>query len=350
MSMRTNMNPFFSIIIPIYNSEKYLDRCLASICNQTFSSFEVLLINDGSSDNSLEICNKWAQKDSRIIVLSQKNYGASAARNKGIKEATGKYIQLVDSDDTISPECLEKIYGIILQDKYPDLVEFRLSYHSYDGRTSTFGTILQPGKYDRQFLQEEFLPVHLLIKEDSKIYYNIYNVLRFIKTDLLRKNNILFNEKIRRWEDWLFAMLVFNSAENMSVTHQVLYHYMGHEEGGLGGKYNPNTYEYVIEAFKMVENIFRDEFCFDTPFALFKRCEFFDRCAKEIFDNETGNERKMRLQNLLKNDYVSDVIRRNTSSAGLGKIQKEVVRKSWNKAYYKLSFYYAARNIRNHFR
>lgn len=95
------MSDLVSIIVPVYNAEKYLNKCLDSIVNQTYSNLEIILINDGSTDNSLSICNDYTNKDGRIIVIDKHNTGAADSRNEGLKKATGKYIMFVDSDDFI---------------------------------------------------------------------------------------------------------------------------------------------------------------------------------------------------------------------------------------------------------
>ena len=93
--------PKISVIVPIFNVEKYLKECLESIINQTFKDIEIICINDGSTDNSLDILNQYAEKDNRIKVITQSNQGLSAARNTGIKYANGEYISFIDSDDYI---------------------------------------------------------------------------------------------------------------------------------------------------------------------------------------------------------------------------------------------------------
>lgn len=108
-----------SVIIPIYNSEKYLHRCFESILNQTFSDFELILINDGSQDNSGKICDEFALIDSRIHVFHQTNSGASAARNKGLELAKGAYVVFCDSDDIVSPFWLEHLYSASAPDTLP---------------------------------------------------------------------------------------------------------------------------------------------------------------------------------------------------------------------------------------
>lgn len=102
-----------SIVIPVYNVEKYLDTCLNSIVNQTFKDLEIILVNDGSKDASGLKCNQWADKDNRIIVIHQENRGLSAARNIGIDRATGEYLMFVDSDDVVSNKICEILYNVL---------------------------------------------------------------------------------------------------------------------------------------------------------------------------------------------------------------------------------------------
>ena len=96
-----------SIIVPVYNTENFLEKCLNSIIDQTFTNWQAICINDGSSDSSLKILQHYAQKDKRFVIINQENNGVSAARNVGLKAATGKYIMYLDSDDIIHPNCME---------------------------------------------------------------------------------------------------------------------------------------------------------------------------------------------------------------------------------------------------
>src|SRR5699024_896925 len=106
-------NNLVSVIVPVYNAEPYLYKCVNSILNQTFDQVEIILINDGSTDNSVEICHTLATNDSRINVINQHNQGPSAARNRGIEEASGEFIQFVDADDVIEETMTEKLVEAI---------------------------------------------------------------------------------------------------------------------------------------------------------------------------------------------------------------------------------------------
>lgn len=103
--------PKISIIIPIYNAEKYLSPCLDSILNQTYQNLEILAVDDGSTDRTSQILKSYAKKDPRITIITQKNRGQSAARNAGLEKATGEYLSFIDADDTVSPDFIAKLFG-----------------------------------------------------------------------------------------------------------------------------------------------------------------------------------------------------------------------------------------------
>jgi glycosyltransferase involved in cell wall biosynthesis len=109
------MNPLISIIVPVYNVEKYLSKCLDSIVNQTYKNLEIILIDDGSTDNSGDICDEYANKDNRIKVIHKSNGGISDARNKGLDIAKGEYIGFVDSDDYIAEDMYEYLYNFVIE-------------------------------------------------------------------------------------------------------------------------------------------------------------------------------------------------------------------------------------------
>ena len=126
------MNDLISIIVPVYNVEQYLDRCIESIINQTYTNLEIILVDDGSPDNCPDMCDKWAEKDNRIKVIHQANMGAGAARNAGLDNANGKYIGFIDSDDYISKEMYEHLYSLMTPDIDIVECEYALVYNDYE--------------------------------------------------------------------------------------------------------------------------------------------------------------------------------------------------------------------------
>jgi len=144
-----------SVIVPVYNSETKLNRCIDSILNQTYRNIELILIDDGSIDCSLDICNRYANKDKRIKVLHQENFGVSAARNSGLRYAVGDYVTFVDSDDYVAPDYIEKLY-LMIKHNHCNLsmcnhIEIR------DGKESKIYIINNDGiKSSRELLEDTF--------------------------------------------------------------------------------------------------------------------------------------------------------------------------------------------------
>lgn len=151
----------FSIIVPVYQVEKYIDRCLDSILKQSYLDFEVIIVNDGSMDASGDIADHYCKKDKRFIQYHKKNGGLSDARNFGVKKAKGDYLLFVDSDDYIADTLLEKLAGVIEQEKMPDVVRFQIVQVTEKQKAESK---LLPG---RSFCaQSGFTAFQMLIKED----------------------------------------------------------------------------------------------------------------------------------------------------------------------------------------
>lgn len=108
-----NTNPLISLVLPVYNVEKYLDRCMESVVNQTYKNLEIILVDDGATDQSGKICDEWAKKDKRITVIHKENGGLSDARNVGTDHASGEYISYIDSDDTVEADYVEYLYYLV---------------------------------------------------------------------------------------------------------------------------------------------------------------------------------------------------------------------------------------------
>ena len=229
-----------SIITPVYNAENYLSKCIGSVRDQGYTDWELILIDDGSSDNSYQLMQQYALSDSRIKVFKQNNSGPAAARNKGMREAEGDYITFLDSDDWIVPDALEKIDSII-QRFSPDMVMW--AFKRFENGKYKSGKSQLPGNgyYDRtqslQFLGE------LIFNYDKKgRQYAPFLWIRAIKSSIIRNNSILFDESLLRSEDLLFcieiqnlinSMYVMQDSEltiyrcnNTSITHSYIPNYM----------------------------------------------------------------------------------------------------------------------------
>ena len=146
------MTPFFSVILPSYNVEKYLDRCVKSFLTQSFTDYEIIIVDDGSTDHTGEIADSYAAKYDFIKCIHKENGGLSSARNVGIAEAKGQFIHMCDADDWVAPTFLEVIATKAIGDirsssRVPDIVKFNY-YRHVDGKTTLCKNVLQEGSYD----------------------------------------------------------------------------------------------------------------------------------------------------------------------------------------------------------
>lgn len=203
-----------SVIVPVYNVEKYLDKCIKSIVDQTYSNLEIILVDDGSKDNSLEICKKWKKKDKRIKVYHQQNMGVSRARNKGIDIAKGDYISFIDSDDMID----KNLYESFIEEykKNVDIIRFRCQTHY--GKYKIDSLLMQEGEFS--FKQNETLKYDMFFHKHSfgSVCFSIFNK-NVIST-------IRFEEKYKYGEDYLFYFKVLQNCKNIYISNQILYHYL----------------------------------------------------------------------------------------------------------------------------
>ena len=175
------MKCLISVVVPVYNVEKYIDRCLNSIINQTYRKLEIIIVNDGSTDNSRKIIDKFSKMDSRIIVIDKNNGGLSEARNVGINAATGDYITFIDSDDFVSYDYIEYLYSLI--EKYKVKV------------ASSFYQIIS--SEDEIKTNEEYIDQKLTAREAvNKMLYreNIAHIAcgKLYSLDLFRKHILIF--------------------------------------------------------------------------------------------------------------------------------------------------------------
>ncbi|MBQ8684595.1 MAG: glycosyltransferase [Clostridia bacterium] len=209
------MSGLVSIIIPVYNVEKYLPICIESVVNQTYRALELLLIDDGSTDNSGKICDEYAGKDSRIKVLHKENGGVSLARNIGLDKASGEYIAFIDSDDIIEADMIERL--IYEMDDDTDIVECEFyEFYEYDKK----GRI---NKYTNAYYGEICDKTQALIGFfDGTIKWSIWNKL--YKAKLLK--NIRFDTNLRVGEDALFVINCCDKANKIKEIPYCGYGYL----------------------------------------------------------------------------------------------------------------------------
>jgi len=223
-------NAFISVIIPIYNSEKYLAKCIESILSQTFKNFELILINDGSKDNSLDICNKYKNRDKRISIINSVNKGVSNARNLGIEKSKGEWIIFCDSDDWVENTWLESyvkyfnsgvdiiFQGYILENESGEIIS--IIKHNTNNLNSTISKIIY-------------------LEQSDMIGYSW---IKIFKRELIISYNIRFDVSISHSEDLIFTLdYLSKSTCNIAIAPMTNYHYVRHSGSLISKSYSYNN-------------------------------------------------------------------------------------------------------------
>lgn len=273
-----------SVIVPIYNVEKYLARCVDSIVNQTYKNLEIILVDDGSPDNCPKMCDNFARMDSRIRVVHKKNGGLSDARNVGMKIASGECIIFVDSDDYIDCNMIAKLYDVILKDG-SDVVSCGVKW------VDESGTVISESKVDKnEVLDTNEAMFEIII--DGKLKQHVWN--KMYKTKLIR--DILF-EKGKYHEDVFWSYQVFGKARNTSVIVDSFYYYVQRDNSIMGCGFSEKRLD-VLEANRQrcdyVEKYFPA--FYDTALSIYMgtcmyqmQCAISSKAKKYIIDNIKEN-------------------------------------------------------------
>ena len=235
--------PKISVIVPVYNTEKYLNRCIDSILVQSFEDFELLLINDGSNDCSGAICDKYAAKDSRVRVFHKKNGGASSARNVGLDNAKGDWITFCDSDDWVYKRWLHNLVSNI------DSVDLVCSGIRFD--KSSVGCLTHEDKgFDYKGNQIEFL---CKMYDDDIVGYT---VVKCFKYSIIDKYQIRFSEKFNIHEDEEFIMRYLVHCRCICAVKDIGYHYImpDFEKKYISVKNGYELYKSLFTSFKIIND------------------------------------------------------------------------------------------------
>ena len=216
-----SMEPLVSVVIPIYNVEEYLDRCVTSVVNQTHRNLEIILVDDGSPDNCPAMCDAWAQKDSRVRVIHKKNAGLGMARNSGIEEANGKYICFFDSDDYVDSFIVEKCVANA-EEHGSDAVVFGRWDVFEDGHTEKKFISAEKTLYQGEEIQKELLPE--MFTYDRGFGVSVWG--KFYKFEIFQKYGLRFrSEREVISEDAFFALEFYSKVSIVTIIPENLYFY-----------------------------------------------------------------------------------------------------------------------------
>ncbi len=245
------MRPMVSIIVPVYNAEQYLRRCVDSILNQEYTNFELFLVNDGSTDSSGDICEEYGDKDPRVIVIQKENTGVSDSRNQALNRARGKYLQFLDSDDWITPDAT-RLFVRAAEEYGCDMVISDF-YRVVGERLSPKGDIEEEGV----LTQEEFA-AHMM-ENPADFYYGVlWNKL--YRRDIVEEHKLRMDTNINWCEDFLFNLEYIRYAKVFYALHAPIYYYVK-RKGSLASqgisisktvKMKLNVFEYYNNFYKHV--------------------------------------------------------------------------------------------------
>lgn len=235
------MSPKLSIIVPIYNAERFIARCMDSIYAQTFADYEVILVDDGSTDNSLRICRGYAAKDKRIKVIAKENGGAGSARNAGISVASGEYIAFPDIDDWFEAPMYEELYQFAKTGDY-DVVFSGVNYYMQTkngveySRSENIQTCSYRTKEDCRLHIMDFFPTTTIFDVPwNKLY----------KRKVIIENNIRFSD-LRRCQDAMFNIDFFNNIDSAFAIDKAYYNYMLNTASDVRRKFPKNYIDICI--------------------------------------------------------------------------------------------------------
>ena len=241
-----------SVVMPVYNAEKYLKRSIESILNQTLKELELILVNDGSKDRSIDICREYEQKDSRIIVVDKKNEGACIARNTGIHLAKGEYLQLVDADDYCELNMLEEQYELAKSTN----AEVVMCGLKYDISLKNGEVLYEEDHYQNAVLTGKQEIKEVMMDIINNMLFN-YTHNKLYNLNFLKENNLQFTEWLPIDQDTNFNIDVFKQLNRLTLTTKSYYHYIKTFEETIVNRYHPEKfkvrtyrYERLIEMFK----------------------------------------------------------------------------------------------------
>lgn len=252
--------PKVSIIVPVYNVEKYLKRCVDSLVGQTLTDIEIILVDDGSPDNCPQMCDEFAKQDGRIKVIHKPNGGLSSARNAGIEASTGEYLGYIDSDDYAELDMFEKLYNCAVDNK----VDFVMAdYYRVSNGNRTEKTLdIREGLYTKQDIANEIFP--MLIMRESVDYGPLLSVWHCIyNSEFIKQNNLYFDEEIKWSEDCIYsAILGYKANSFYYMKGQCFYNYI-QNMGSISTSYKPLSWQVYCLMNKKLREFFENKPDFD---------------------------------------------------------------------------------------
>lgn len=295
------MSPKLSIIVPVYNGEKYIRKCIDSILNQSFKDMEIIVINDGSTDTTEEILKTYLEKDKRIKLINNKNSGPAAARNKGIKAARGNYIGFVDSDDYIELTMYEKLYEAAEKSNVEVIMCGYRDINSFNNTSEIIKSNLEAYKvYYKEAIRT--IIIRSFTEYKNYGYFSLCN--KIYSKELLKNNNLYLDEKRNHGEDWWFNINVFLKLNSVVDIGEPLYNYVHINSQSLMCKYREDQFDLFLDGrYKVIDTIPKElinEEALNENFIL-EFSSYIIRTFKEVKDKK---KRRSLIDKVLSNKEV----------------------------------------------
>lgn len=261
--------PLISVIIPIYNVEQYLRQCLDSLVNQTLKDIEIICVNDGSPDKSIDILNEYKEKDNRIVVINQMNSGVSIARNKGISIACGEFLMFVDGDDWVDTSMCEKLYKTAT-DENADCVmcSYQKEFEDHSVNSHIFNKdriVLKGNDVKNNFHRQLFGLVGDELSNPQNGDIIVSPCMQLFKIDVCKNVEFIDIKEICTFEDGLYQIGVYENCDTFVYIDEPLYHYRKTNEQSLTTKYRPDLFEKWQHLFDIMQGII-DEKKYDKKY------------------------------------------------------------------------------------
>lgn len=336
--------PKVSVIVPVYNAAKYLEKCIDSITNQTLKEIEIILINDGSQDSSLEICLQKAKDDKRIKVIDKMNEGQGIARNIGIKQASGEYLAFVDSDDYIDKETYEEMYNRCKNDKS----DYCITPFSSDDISFFDGKSTFEGHEIKKYILIDLLGNYPQFADGPIIGASVCTKL--FSANVIKNNKIEFvSERVYSSEDGIFNINYVVNSKKVSFYNKKFYHYRSVDES-FTHKYRKDYLNKINEMYKYIKiNIFNDKMnenerqCLNNCIV----CQYINCITQEVMRKDININDKIRnIKKICNNDYVIEIMKE--CNIKLYSLKKKLFFAALKKKkLFKLYLYVKIRNIKN---
>lgn len=298
-----------SIVVPVYNVENYLARCIYSLVNQTYQNIEIILVDDGSTDNCPKICDEWAKKSNKVKVIHKKNAGLGMARNTGIDYAQGKYICFIDSDDTLDLDAIECCHNNIENFDF-DIIYFGFKYiDTMDNIKKVFIPTPTKTEYFGDEIKKVFLPnIVNLMPGEHNFNMNFSSCMCLIKLDLINKINWRFVSERKIISEDIYSLLVlFKKIKSVSICPKSFYSYRINTKS-LTHSYRSDRFEKVKELHDEIVKLYKEKYMIERFDYLF--LSYTIGCIKSIVtSNLKYKNKRIEIKKIINDKKLKNMIK-----------------------------------------